>query len=187
VLKDLAVHPATAEFIARKLARHFISDEPSEKSISTLQDIFLATDGYLPAVYSALIDLDESWQPEQRKYKTPQDYVYSMLRAIDFDLQDARFILRPLTVLGQMPHRPGSPAGWPDTAKEWSGGESLMKRLELASTFANRIGNSIDPKQLASQILGPMLSEQSRTEIARAESGVQGVSLLFSSPEFQRR
>jgi uncharacterized protein (DUF1800 family) len=187
VLKDLAVHPATAEFIATKLARHFISDEPSERSINTLKEIFLATGGYLPAVYNTLIDLEESWYPEQLKYKSPQDYVYSMLRAIDFDLQDARFVIRPLTVLGQMPFRPGSPAGWPDTAREWSGGEALMKRLELASTVANRLGNSIDPKQLAQEALGPMLSERSNLEIARAESGAQGISLLFSSPEFQRR
>ena len=187
VLRDLAVHPSTAEFIAGKLARHFISDDPPATSINILKESFLESGGYLPAVYTSLIDLDESWQHEQHKYKSPEDYVHSMLRAIDFDLQDVRLLIRPLTVLGQMPFRPGSPAGWPDTAKEWSGGESLMKRLELAATVASRLGNSVDPQQLALETLGPMLSEQTSKEIARAESGIQGLALLFSSPEFQRR
>jgi uncharacterized protein (DUF1800 family) len=92
-----------------------------------------------------------------------------------------------LTVLGQPPFRPGSPAGWPDTAAAWSGGEALFKRVELAVSVADKVGNRVDPLALAKLILGPALGESTGVAVSRAESGAQGLALLFASPEFQRR
>ncbi len=187
VLRDLALHPATARHLAGKLARHFVADEPSAQAIEVLSKAYLRSQGYLPAMYEALIHLDELWQQATSKYKSPVDYVYSIFRAMDFIPEQAQQLLRPLTILGQAPFRPGSPAGWPDTATAWSGGEALFKRIELAVAVANKAGNRVDPPALAMQILGSTMGEQSRLAISRADSAAQGLALLFASPEFQRR
>ena len=47
VLADLARHPATAEHVATKLARHFIADDPPPALIEVLKKTFLDTDGDL--------------------------------------------------------------------------------------------------------------------------------------------
>lgn len=187
VLKDLALHPHTARHLATKLARHFIEDEPSEYHIDTLAQTYLQSRGFLPAVYERLITFGEIWQTPFAKYKTPADYLYSIFRSISYVPEQARQIIAPLTVLGQAPFKPGSPAGWPDTAKQWSGGEALFKRLEFAISVANKIGNRVNPAALAGLITGPLLSEQSKTAISRADSAAQGLALFFSSPEFLRR
>ena len=187
VLKDLARHPATARHISEKLARHFISDEPSKNAIDTLSRVFLQSKGYLPALYDALIELDETWRDVHSKYKSPVDYVYSLFRTLDYTPDNPQHLVGALTVLGQAPFRAGSPAGWPDSAAAWSGGEALFKRVELAVSVANKAGNRVDPLGLARLIFGPSLGEHSRLAISRAESARQGLAMLFASPEFQRR
>jgi len=187
VLRDLALHPSTARHLATKLARHFVADEPSQASIEKLSAVYLQSKGYLPAMYETLIDLDEIWQQPFAKYKSPNDFVYSLFRTINFVPENPLQIIGPLTVLGQAPFRPGSPAGWPDTARAWSGGEALFKRVELAVSVADKVGNRVDPLALSSIILGSTLSEHTRIAISRADSGVQGLAMLFASPEFQRR
>ncbi len=187
VLKDLARHPSTARHISEKLARHFISDEPSKESVDRLSRVFIKSRGYLPALYDALIELDETWQAVHAKYKSPVDYVYSLFRTLDHTPDNPQHLVGALTILGQAPFRAGSPAGWPDTAAAWSGGEALFKRVELAVSVANKAGNRVDPLGLARLILGPTLGEHTRLSISRAESARQGLAMLFSSPEFQRR
>ncbi|MFT5131667.1 MAG: hypothetical protein ACI9SC_000126 [Gammaproteobacteria bacterium] len=187
VLRDLALHPRTARHLATKLARHFVSDEPSEDAIDKLSQAYLQSKGYLPAMYGALVNLDEVWDKTFTKYKSPNDFVYSVFRTINYIPDNPQKVIAPLTVLGQAPFRPGSPAGWPDTARSWSGGEALFKRVELAVAVAEKVGNRIDPLALAEIILGSTLSAQSRREIGRADSGSQGLAMLFASPEFQRR
>ncbi|NKB35844.1 MAG: DUF1800 family protein [Gammaproteobacteria bacterium] len=187
VLRDLANHEQTAAHLAGKLARHFISDTPSSESIGKLSQAYLQSDGHLPTVYSTLIGLDEVWDLTFSKYKTPNDYVYSVFRTLNFIPETPEQIAGPLSVLGQAPFRSGSPAGWPDTATDWTGGEALFKRVEFAVSVADKVGNRIDPLALSELILGQTLSEQTRQSLSRAESGQQGLALLFASPEFQRR
>ena len=41
VLRDLARHPATARFVATKLVRHFVADEPPPALVDRLAAIYL--------------------------------------------------------------------------------------------------------------------------------------------------
>ena len=52
---------------------------------------------------------------------------------------------------------------------------------------ARVVGSKARPAQLGDAVLGPALHAETRKSIARAESGVQGLTLLLASPEFQRR
>ena len=100
---------------------------------------------------------------------------------------NGRFVVGALDLMGQTPFRPGSPAGWPDTADHWGGADSLYKRIEWSNTVARYAGSRVNPLQLAEAVLGPALGDHSRTAIARAESAGQGITLFLASPEFQRR
>lgn len=61
-LTDLARHPATARFIAMKLARHFVTDVPPHALIDKLALTFRQSGGDLPSVYRALIEDDAAWR-----------------------------------------------------------------------------------------------------------------------------
>jgi uncharacterized protein (DUF1800 family) len=187
VLKDLANHPATATHVATKLARHFIADDPPASAVERLAKVFRDTSGDLPSLHRALVESPEAWQTTVSKFKTPHDFVVSTFRMLDFVPDQPQQILSPFQLLGQRPYTPGSPAGWPDTASQWDGPDALLKRIEWASAMGNRIGSKAQPLTLGQQALGAALAERTRTAIARAESGAQGLALLLASPEFQRR
>ena len=89
--------------------------------------------------------------------------------------------------MGQRTHSAPSPAGWPDRAEDWLGPEAVWKRMEWATRVADRLGRSVDARQLASASLGPLLGDSSRQQIERAADGPQALALLLMSPEFQRR
>jgi uncharacterized protein (DUF1800 family) len=187
VLRDLAAHPATAKFLATKLARHFVADEPPARLVDELAATYLETDGDLSAVYEALVQADEPWRKIHAKYKTPHEFVISTFRAFNHVPDDARFVTGALDMMGQTPFRPGSPEGWPDTAEQWGGADGLYKRIEWCNTVARVVGSRSRPVELGEAVLGPAFSAATRKSIARAENGVQGLTLLLASPDFQRR
>ena len=187
VLRDLAAHPSTARFLATKLARHFVADEPPARLVDELASTYLESGGDLGAVYTALVESDEAWQAMHSKYKTPHDFVISTFRAFDRVPDDARFVVGALDLMAQTPFRPGSPEGWPDTAAQWGGADGLYKRIEWCNTVARVVGSRARPVELGDAVLGPAFSARTRRAIARAESGTQALTLLLASPEFQRR
>ena len=187
VLEELARHPSTARFIATKLARHFVADEPPPPVVDRLAHAYLASDGDLPAVYAALIDSGEAWAPEPRKFKTPEDLVFSTMRAFGTAPGRPEDVLRSFELLGQRQYTPGSPAGWPDAAKAWDGSDALMHRILWASSVAERFDRGVDPLDLAASSLGGYARAETLAALRRAASGTQAVALLLMSPEFQRR
>jgi uncharacterized protein (DUF1800 family) len=187
VLRDLAHNPSTARFIATKLARHFIADDPPAKAVDRIAHAYMTSGGHLPAVYSALIDSPDAWTELLAKYKTPSDYIISSFRGLEIPLDGVRNPLSPFELLGQRNYQPGSPAGWPDRSADWDGASALMKRIEWADAIGQRLGNRRDATALAPQLLGETLTNTTRTAIARAASGSQAVTLMMAAPEFMRR
>jgi uncharacterized protein (DUF1800 family) len=187
VLADLARHPSTARFIATKLVRHFVADDPPPAAVERVARAFLKSGGDLPTVYAALIDAPEAWDAKMRKFKTPQDFVFSTLRALNVAPRQPEEVVRSFDLLGQRQYTPGSPAGWPDTAKSWDGSDALMHRVLWASRAAGRYEQGIDPVDLAASSLGGYVRPETVTALRRASSSTQALALLLMSPEFQRR
>jgi uncharacterized protein (DUF1800 family) len=187
VLADLARNPKTANFIATKLVRHFIADDPPPAAVNRVAQAFLKSGGELQSVYAALIEAPEAWEPEARKFKTPQDFVFSTLRALNVSPVQPEEVIRTFELLGQRQFTPGSPAGWPDTSKSWDGSDALMHRVLWASRVGAKYENGIEPADLASASLGAYARPETLTAVRRAASSGQAVALLLMSPEFQRR
>jgi uncharacterized protein (DUF1800 family) len=188
VLHDLARHPATAHFIATKLARHFVNDTPPPALVDRLASTYLRSDTQLAPVYRELVRSPEAWAPQPAKLKTPEEFVISSARMLRLDRRllergDAGGILG----LGQRVQAAPSPAGWSDRADDWLGPDAVWKRVEWATRVADRLGNSIDARALAAQSLGPLLSAATSTQLDRAADGPQALALLLMAPEFQRR
>ncbi len=87
VLGDLARHPSTAHFIATKLTRHFIADEPPPAAVARVAGAFVASEGDLPSVYRALLEAREAWDEPLAKYKTPNDFLLSAYRGLSVPVE----------------------------------------------------------------------------------------------------
>jgi uncharacterized protein (DUF1800 family) len=187
VLRDVAAKPETAKFVATKLARHFIADEPPPAAVARIEKAFVKSRGDLPTVYRALVESPEAWSEPLAKYKTPNDYIVSTFRGLALPMQGKMSGVVAFELLGQRTYSPGSPAGWPDRSADWDGASALMKRIEWADAVGQRIGTRGNAADLAANLLGETLTADTRTAITRAASGAQGMTLLLTAPEFLRR
>src|SRR6202046_439460 len=187
VLADLARRPETANFIATKLVRHFIADDPPPAAVDRVARAFLKSGGDLPQVYAALIESPESWDVNARKFKTPEDFVFSTLRALNVSPAQPEEVIRSFDLLGQRQYTPGSPAGWPDTSKSWDGSDALMHRVLWASRVGAKYESGVEPADLGAASLGGYARPETLSALRRAASSGQAVALLLMSPEFQRR
>ncbi|MEH6677065.1 DUF1800 domain-containing protein [Phenylobacterium sp.] len=186
ILRDLAARPETARFISRKIARHFVADDPPPALVARLEQAWLKSDGALDQVAAALISAPESWAPEAKKFKTPYEFLISSWRATD-TAPRAHNELAMLSAMGQRPFYAPSPEGWPEEEAAWATPDGIIKRLVWTESFAPKAVRNRDPSDLAAQALGVRLSPLTAKAIARAESRDEGLALLLMSPEFQRR
>ncbi|MDQ8729065.1 DUF1800 family protein [Bradyrhizobium sp. LHD-71] len=186
-LKDLGRHPSTAKFIATKLARHFVADDPPPALVARLAQRFVKTDGDLKALALELADADAAWKAPLTKIRTPYDAVIATGRMLARVPEQPVRYLGNLNLLGQPLWSPAGPNGFADTGSVWASPEGLKLRLDLAAQVGARLGDTFEPRELMEVIAGDATSKETRETIARAESRQQAMALLLMSPEFQRR
>lgn len=186
-LADIARRPATATFIATKLVRHFVADDPPPALVARLADVFKKTDGDLRAVSHALVDADDAWRAPMTKMRSPYEFLIATGRLMAQIPEDPGRYLYGLNVLGQPLWAPAGPNGFADTNAAWAAPEGMKLRLDIAAQVASRIGDNRDPREMLELIAANAASPDTRQTIARAESRQQAFALLLMSPEFQRR
>jgi len=183
-LHFLANHPATHRFLATKLVRHFVADDPPPDAVRTIEAVLRDTKGNLGAASAALVKLDAAWVPST-KLRTPMDFVIASVRSLDMPPEQIP-MLGILGGLGQPLWTAPAPNGWPDRAADWAAPEAMLRRIDWASGFAGRVGDR-DVVEVADNTLGPLLRPETREAIRRAGSRRDAMTLLLTSPEFQRR
>ncbi len=184
-LAFLAAHPATHRHLAAKLVRHFVADDPAPADVRRVEAALRDTDGDLGQAAAALVALPAAWQP-LAKLRTPQDYVLAALRAADLPPDGRPDAVAALRALGQPLFGAPFPIGWPDQAADWAGPEAMMRRVDWAYGLGGQAA-ALDPAAVAEASLGPLLAPATADAIRGAGSRRDGLTLLFTSPEFQRR
>jgi len=156
VLDILATHPATARFIATKLARRFISDDPPNSAIDRATEVFLKTDGSIRETLRALITSPEFFAATtyRAKLRSPFEYVAAAMRALNADTDGDRPVLDAIGRMGQPVFGRITPDGYADRADQWLSSGAMVGRFNFASALAtNRIkGTKIDFEKLLSGI-----------------------------------
>ena len=185
-LRMLARHPATARHLSRKLAGHFVADQPPAALVERLTQVYLDSNGHLPTLMRTIIAAPEAWRAPLSKLKSPYEFALAALRLTGFK-PNAEQIIQGLDALNARPFNANSPAGDGDTWQTWDNPDSLLKRITWASRLAQRLPGPSQPVEFAEQALGPLLSANSRQAISRAASSQEALALLLASPEFQRR
>lgn len=150
VIDILVSSPATAKFIAKKLAVKFVSDNPSNDLINRVAKAFQDSKGDIKTTLKALFTDKEFFAPEnyRAKIKTPFELAISAIRTIGADTNSSGAILAMLNKLGEVPYGYQAPTGYPDTAENWVNTGALLERLNFAVALAsNRIpGTKADLK-----------------------------------------
>ncbi|MGD9978976.1 MAG: DUF1800 family protein [Hyphomonadaceae bacterium] len=187
-LRDLATHASTARFIATKLCRHYIADAPPGAAVARAERAFRESEGDLRLTMEAVVDSAETWETPFAKFKRPEEYAIALLRSANLRTLPPSAGIAALSSMGQRPYAAPGPDGWADIADAWLTADLVWKRLEFAQAYASRIARAdLDPMIIGDACLGPLMSDETRTAVSRAESPAQGLALLYGAPEMQRR
>jgi len=141
VLADLARHPSTAVHVARKLARHFVADDPPESLVAKLAQRFHDSDGDLKEVAKALVEAPEAWAAPPAKLKRPNEWLTGIGRAMQLQgtvVQGMRARAR----MGEPLWGVAQPEGFSDTQAAWA--DTLAQRLDIAEIIAAQMEASVD-------------------------------------------
>jgi uncharacterized protein (DUF1800 family) len=196
VIDILANHPATAKFIATKLVRRFIADDPPATVVSRASAVFQQSGGDIASVVRAIIDSPEFFSGEfyQSKVKKPLEYVASALRVTNAETKITHPLLRYLNRMGEPLFLAQPPTGHPDMGASWISPDMLLTRMNFVSDLVgNRLPGSRvqkdtvgDQESMIALIAPDSISAATRAAMNEA-NGAESLALLLAAPEFQRR
>jgi uncharacterized protein (DUF1800 family) len=195
VLDLLAKHPSTARFIATKLARRFVADDPPKALVDRAAATFTATDGDIRAVVRTIVTSPEFFAPasQRAKVKTPFEFVASAVRALGAEASNVLPLVQALRgELGMPLYGAQPPTGYADRADAWVNTGALLNRMNFAVALASGRTRGVTPSgaigtdAILTQVLAGDVSASTRSTVAKGR-GPQAVALLLGSPEFQRR
>ena len=187
-IRDLCRRPQTARFVANKLVGHFVSDDPPDAAVERVAATFQKTEGDLLKVSAALVDLEEAWKAENRKFRTPQDWLVAVLRGVGLTNEVPPRMGRLLRQLRHPLWAPAAPKGYGDAMREWADPDSLMNRAELGRSLAKRLNRSrFEPEKILELVdlpdSDPLRSLLADNSIGRDER----LALGIAGPAFQWR
>ncbi len=205
VLDLLATQASTAQFIATKLARRFVADDPPKALVERAARRFRDTGGNIREVVRTIVTSPEFFAADayRAKVKTPFEFVVSAVRATGTDMNGALPLVMAVRNLGMPLYGCQPPTGYSDKAEAWVNSGALLNRMNFAvSLTASRQerGAGVRPLQgrsgarpsitsdaLVASALAGELSETTAATVAKAATTSQALALVLGSPEFQRR
>ncbi len=178
----LGTHPATYAHIATKLVEHFCSDTPDPNDVAAVTAALSNNGGSLQAAYTAIIGLDSAWVP-QTKLRNPQDFGLAAWRSVAANPYTAA---NDVAGLGQPVWQPTFPNGWSDLGADWASPAQMMLRTNYVNLLCTHFGN-VDPNATANTALGALISQATVAMLGRVTKTHDKLTILFCSPDFQRR
>ena len=137
-LDIVARHPSTARFVATKLSRRFVSDEPPASLVERAAETYRRTDGDIREVVRTIVTSQEFFASAayRAKVKSPFELVVSALRAMnaapDTTIRSAQVVAR----LGQPLFLHQAPNGWPERGDAWINTGSILNRINFGLAVA---------------------------------------------------
>jgi uncharacterized protein (DUF1800 family) len=217
VIRMLARHPSTANFLATKLVERFVSDKPDPAFVQEIAQVYLRTDGDLREVTRALFTSDRFYAAEVRstKVKTPFELVVSALRSLNVEVEPAPRMVQTLRSMGHLPYNEPAPTGFPASSEDWVNSGAMLARMNFALELAEgRVGQmrpdlqalvpGVDQRNPGAVVSGVLASVLPGTDTAALEKAIltdleknaaaqprartaRALGLALGSPEFQRR
>lgn len=171
VLDILARSPATARFIARKLAVRFVSDTPPEALVARAAATFTRTNGDIREVVRTIVTSPEFFSRAafRSKVKSPFEVVVSTLRALDAAPDASPRTAQLVARLGQPIFGHQAPNGWPETSDPWMNTGAILNRINFGMAAA------------ASRIPGVSLERWPETARLRTASRTEQVTGVMTT------
>ena len=169
VLDILSRHPSTAKFVATKLARRFVADNPSPALVERVAAVFTKTDGDIRETLRAIFTSPEfnSVEARRAKIKTPFELAVSAVRTLGGETDGRPQIHGWISKMGEPLYMYQAPTGYPDTSEHWVNTGALLERMNFAlALVSNRIpGTRVDLARFAGNVAKNGVTEADRARV----------------------
>jgi len=173
VLDIVAHHPSTAKFIATKLVRRFVADEPPPALVERVAQTFLKSGGDIREMLRIVFTSPEfnSSEAYRAKVKRPFELAVSAVRTLGAETNGGPQFHQWISRMGQPLYGFQTPNGYSDVAENWVNTGALLERMNFALALVNnripwtsvdlarllgeqKTGTSIDKEKLLDRFVG---------------------------------
>ena len=141
-----------AEFISRKLAIHFISDNPPNESVEHIKSAYKSSNGNLLKIHQATLEAVWKYAEPNQKIAWPEIWLIQAMKTLNFRAypldpkngadqpMDYKKYSMILDKLGNNPFEHGQPNGYSSLSNDWISPELIDRRIVI-SIFLQNIFN----------------------------------------------
>lgn len=203
-LDRIVASPATAQFIARKLAVFFIGDNPPPALVQRTAAAFTSSHGDIAATLRSLLTAPQAQAQQGQRFKDPMHYVLGAVR-LGYDervASDVRPVIGWINRLGQPIYGHETPDGYPMSQSDWASSGQMAARFDVARQIAARsaVLFRTDPRAPLEQPPYPDLAQRAtaqsrvdqwsaatRAALAQARNVPDWNTYFLSAPEMMVR
>jgi uncharacterized protein (DUF1800 family) len=206
VLDILAHHPSTAKFIATKLVRHFVSDNPPAGLVDRVAATYKKSDGDIREMLKTIFFSKEfnSTEAYRAKIKRPFELVVSAIRTLGAETNGGPGTHQWIARMGEPLYGFQTPNGYSDSAESWVNTGGLLERMNFGLALAgNRVqGTKVNLskvsgdqtkvmdeylKSILAGDVSPATREALAKQMSQSDPATKVVGLILGTPEFQRQ
>jgi len=133
-------HPNTSKFIALKLWKEFVSNDPSTAKLNHLSELFYKSDYDINMLVSEILNSTEFWSKNNRNnmIKSPFDLITSSKIIIDFPSSDLLSLPAKMQQSGQKLFEPPDVNGWLG-GRRWINSDLIIARQSLLGKYIKKV------------------------------------------------
>ena len=203
VIKDLVNHPNCRDFVAERLCRFLITDEPTKEMKQPIINAFKNSDGNLVEIHRAAIKVAFDFNDKFKKFQTPENWFIQIAKLGNLNWPPSPELMasyelgmhptkqqrspeRLLRNLGHHPYRAKQPNGWSDRSEDWISPELLIRRLVYAKLSASFLHMNNDYDEYFQNIVEKNFDNSNKIMkyLNQKNRFVEKQTLLYNHPEF---
>jgi uncharacterized protein (DUF1800 family) len=186
VIDRILAQPATALFIATKVAQHFVAAQPDAGYVKTLADTFRRSNYDMKTLMRAVFKSPEfSSAPSYRTLvKSPAEFMVHAARALGAT-NVSKVIAASGSGMGQSLFDPPDVGGWPNN-ESWISSNTVVERVNFVTAALGQIKTALpSAKDASRKHLDGVLSPQTASLLNQAADDRARWFITLASPEFQ--
>ena len=185
VIDRILAEPATASFIASKVAEHFVSARPAPAYITRLADTFRRSKYDIKVLMRAVFTSPEFTGESYRALlKSPTEFMVHGARALGATGL-TKLIMASGSGMGQSLFDPPDVSGWPNNSA-WISSNTVVERINFVTlALAQEKGALPSARDAAQTHLDGVLGTQTASLLNQAPDERTRWFITLASPEFQ--
>ncbi len=186
VIDRILSQPATAPFIATRVAEHFVTGQPAKSYVDGLADRFRRSKYDMKTLMRSVLTSPEfAAAPSYRALlKSPMEFMVQAVRALGAT-GVTRLIAASGAGMGQVVFDPPDVGGWPNN-EAWISSNTVVERVNFVTAALAQAKTSLPPASDATHWqLDGVLSAQTANLLNQAKDERTRWFIALASPEFQ--